>query len=106
MSVGKPKSLDTFWIHRCVMDARKQMGMHTDKAFYEHLLRMVVLCYQRTQYEPEPVKKSLFALLKLLLEDARGTEQFFVAKRYRNLEKAILQGEYRKYCLICKVGLC
>lgn len=106
MSVGKPKSLDTFWVHRCVLDARKELGMGTDKAFYEHLLRMMVLCHQRTQHEPEAVKRSLFVLLRALLEDARGTERFSVDKRYRNLEKAILRGEYGKYCLICKVGLC
>ena len=34
-----------------------------------------------------------------------ATNTFTVGKRYRNLEKAVVQGEYGKYCLICKFGL-
>lgn len=104
-STGKPKSIDTFYVQRCVLNARSQLGMHTDKAFYEHLLKMVVLCYKRTQREPEVVKKSMFIMLKDMLESARGTNDFAVSKQYQNLEKAIIRGEYGKYCVLCKFGL-
>ena len=30
LSVGKPKSIDTFYVHRCVLKARKELGMQTD----------------------------------------------------------------------------
>ena len=104
-SIGKPKSVDAFYVQRCVLNARQTLGMKTDKAFYEHLLKMVVLCYQRTANEPESVKKSMFVLIQDMLKTARGTNTFTVGKRYRNLEKAVVQGEYGKYCLICKFGL-
>ncbi len=103
-SIGKPKSIDTFYVQRCVLNARNQLGLHTDRAFYEHLLKMVVLCYQRTQNEPEIVKKSIFVMLKNMLEAARDTNVFAVSKQYKNLEKAIIRGEYGKYCVICKFG--
>ncbi len=102
VSVGKPKSIDTFWVQRCVVKARKELGLSADKAFYEHMLRMTVLCYQRTQNEPEAVRRSMFTLMKTLLEDIRGTESFSVDRRYRKLEKAIIRGEYGKYSLICR----
>lgn len=104
ISVGKPKSIDAFYIQRCVLNARNQLGMHTDKAFYEHLIKMVVLSYQRTQQEPQFIKKSLFIMLRSMLETARGTNAFNISKKYRVLEKAIIRGEYNKYCILCKFG--
>ena len=103
-STGKPKSIDTFYIQRCVLNARNQLGMHTDQAFYEHLLKMVVLSYQRTQKEPELIKKCLFIMFRNMLETARGTNEFNVSKRYRTLEKVIIRGEYNRYCILCKFG--
>lgn len=105
VSIGKPKSIDTFWIQRCVVKARKELGLSADKAFYEHMLRMTVLCYQRTQNEPEEVRRSMFALMKTLLEDVRGMNLFSVDKRYQKLEKAIIKGDYGKYSLICRFNL-
>ena len=105
VSIGKPKCIDTFWVQRCVMKARKELGLSEDKAFYEHMLRMSVLCYQRTQNEPEVVRRSMFALMRTLLEDVRGTNLFSVDKRYKKLEKAILAEDYGKYSLICRFNL-
>lgn len=98
---GKPKSIDTFWVHRCVLKARKELGLETDIKFYEHLLRMVVLSYQRTVNVPVQIKKSLFALFGEMLRSERK-DDFRVSKRYVNLEKAILNKEYGRYCFLCK----
>lgn len=100
-SRGKPKSIDTYWIHRSVMQDRQKLGLVTDCAFYEHLLRMIVLSYQRTEAEPDAVKISMFVLWKEMLEQEKKGE-FAINSRYKYLEKAILEGDYKKYSILCK----
>lgn len=101
-SKAKPKSVDTFWVHRCVLDARKELGLAMDVGFYEHLLRMIVLSYKRTQGLPEPIKMALFVLFRDMLQTARENH-FVVNKCYKNLEKAILDGNYKRYAFLCKM---
>ena len=100
-SKGKPKSVDTYWVHRCVLRDRKILGLETDCAFYEHLLRMVALSFQRTEKEPEQVQMSLLVLWRELLEQERR-EDFNINTKYQILEKVILECDYRKYCVLCK----
>lgn len=102
VSVGKPKSIDAVYVQRCIVKARRELGLSTDKAFYEHMLRMSVLTYQRTMSEPDAVRRSIFVLMKSLLEDIRGTQSFPVDRRYRKLEKSIIDGDYAKYSLISR----
>lgn len=101
ISKGKPKSIDTYWIHRCVLRDRKILGLETDCAFYEHLLRMVALSFQRTEKEPKEVKMSLLILWKELLEQERK-DDFIINTKYQKLEKAILESDYGRYCVLCK----
>lgn len=101
VSKTKPKSIDTFWVHRCVLKARKELGLETDIKFYEHLLRMVVLSYKRTDKTPQLIQKSLFILVSEMLQSERK-DDFLVSKRYVNLEKAVLNKEYGRYCYLCK----
>lgn len=99
---GKPKSIDTFWIHRCVLAAREHLGLEADIKFYEHMLRMVVLSYKRTVSEPEPIKHSMFILFGEMLKNMRK-DSFKVRKRYANLEKAIMEKDYNRYAFLCKM---
>lgn len=100
-SRGKPKSVDTFYVLRSTMDARKQLHMHTDCAFYEHLLRIIPLCAQRVQNEPEQVQRAMFTLIRQMLEVERGNSVFEVHSQYKMLERTILSGDFRKYRILC-----
>lgn len=100
ISQGKSKSVDTYWVHRCVMQDRGKLGMVTDCAFYEHLLRMVALSYQRTKSEPMDVKKALMILWKDLLKQERKSE-FVLSSQYKFFEKAILECDYNRYRILC-----
>ena len=102
-SKGKPRSVETLYVLRSTLKARKQLGMKTDLAFYEHLLRIVPLCFQRTKYEPEIVQRSIFVLIKKLLEEERGDCGFAVDRQYKMLESAILNGDFRRYRILCSV---
>lgn len=101
ISQGNPKSLDTYWVHRSVMRDRKALGLVTDRAFYEHLLRMVALSFKRTEKLPYEVKTSLLVLWKEFLEQERKTD-FSMESRYRKLENAIMEGDYGKYSVLCR----
>jgi glycosyltransferase involved in cell wall biosynthesis len=98
---GKPKSMDAFWVQRCVLRDRKKLGFVTDQSFYEHLLRMVALCYRRTVDEPENVKIALMILWKDLLTQERS-EKFQLGPLYSNFEKAIFESNYNQYCVLCR----
>ena len=95
-----PKSIDTFWVHKCVLDARKELGLTTDVEFYEHLLRMVVLSYRRTKLVPENIRFSMFVLFRKMLMNERDGN-FIINRKYSNLDKAILVGNYNRYIFLC-----
>ena len=98
---GKSKSVDAYWVQQSVMHDRHMLGLVTDCAYYEHLLRMVALCYKRTVSEPEEVKKSLMVLWKDLLIQEHKTD-FVLASRYKKFEKAIFECDYGRYKILCK----
>ena len=103
---GKSKSIDTLYVLRSVLSARKELLLKTDRLFYEHLIRLIILGYKRTKNEPDNVKKSLFLLYKKILEDERSEcEKFQVSKQYQKLDRVILSGDYRKYCYLCEFCL-
>lgn len=97
----RPKGLDAYWVHKRVVLDRSEMGMMTDSAFYEHLLRMAALCYRRTEKQPEKVKIALMILWKDLLEQERK-EEFSLKPKYQRFEKAILNSEYGRYSVLSK----
>lgn len=100
-SKGKPKSIDTFWVHRCVLEAREKLGLKVDVDFYEHLLRMVILSYRRTELEPKQVKICLLILFREMLQSVRK-DDFIVKQYYKNLEVAIMNLDYNRYSFLCK----
>lgn len=100
-SAGKPKSIDTFYVLRSVLEARRTLGLETDSAFYEHLMRLMILCVQRTNREPLPVRKSIFTLLQVLLEQERCRAEVHLQKQYDQLENLLIRGDYRRFRLLC-----
>ena len=104
ISAYKPKCLDTLWVNLCVLDARKQLGLKTDVNFFEHMLRQIILNYKRTINEPEAVKKSLFVMTRKMLLELNEEGPFRISEDHRCLEAAILNKDYRKYCLLCRLS--
>lgn len=98
---SKPKSVDTYWVHQRIMQDRCSLGMVTDCAFYEHLLRMVALSYRRTEMQPKEVKIALMILWKDLLEKERK-DGFVLRPKYKRFEKAIRNCDYGKYSILSK----
>lgn len=96
------KAVDTLWVHQCVLKARVGLGLPTDIKFYEHLLRMIILSYKRTKHTPETIRLSLFVAFRDMLLSVRESH-FVVNKRYTKLEKAIIEGNYRRYSILCNV---
>ena len=101
-SKGNPKSIDSYWVHQCVFSARKTLGLKTDKDFYEHILRMIVLSHQRTEAEPELVRISQFVLFGKLLQTMKK-DDFIIGRYYNNLEKYILKSDYGKFSFLSEM---
>ena len=96
-----PKAIDTYWVHKCVLEAREQLGFTTDVKFYEHMLRMIILSYKRTKFAPENIKISLFISFREMLLTLRK-ENFKMNRKYKNLEKAIINKDYKKFVFLCE----
>ena len=100
-SKANPKAIDTLWVHQCVLEARNKLELPTDLKFYEHLLKMVVLSYNRTKHMPDAVQSAMFILFREMLLNIHQ-DHFVVSKRYQNLDRSILEGNYKRYSFLCK----
>lgn len=104
-AVGKPRSIDTFRITRKVTACRPSLGLEPEQGYYEELLRQLCLNYQRTAREPEAVKKSIFTLTGALLAQEKNGREYPLSRWYRELEQAVLTGNYRRYALLCRIPM-
>ncbi len=102
-AAGKPGSIDTFYVLRSVLEARRQRNLPTDSAFYEYLMGLMVQCIRRTGSEPDPVRKSIFTLFQKLLQEERCRADVEIPAQYNLLEELLLQGDYRRFRLLCAV---
>lgn len=99
MSQKAKKSLDSLWITLRLYEDRKYFGLKTDQAYYEYLLRMAVLTYQRTKDMPEEVKRAIFVVYADFL--ARNCAQMNTQK-HGDLERALRTGRYALYRAYCQ----
>lgn len=56
---GRPKALDSFWITKALYEDRRLFSLENTQLDYEGLLDMILLTYERTQRQPEPVRQAL-----------------------------------------------
>lgn len=98
---AKPGSIDTFYVLRSVLEARRTLGLPTDSAFYEDLMGLMIQCMQRTRREPRQVQKSIFTLFQVLLQQERCRADVHLRKQYDQLENLLIRGDYRKFRLMC-----
>ena len=97
----KPGSIDTFYMLRSVLEARQILGLPTDSGFYEQILLQMIQCIRRSSRDPERVRKSIFTLFQKLLQEQRCLADIHLGSQYDQLEELLLQGDYRKFRLLC-----
>lgn len=95
------KRVDSYWIMLLVHEDMKKLGISISLKSYQHTMGHIVFTYRRTVLLPENIKKNIFL----------GTRRFMKENysKYMNstnvdylLAKAILDKDYKKYCLFCE----
>lgn len=104
-AVCKPKSLDSLWLYRRLLEERKLFDLSITQADYEHFLEMVRLTYSRTRGLDEDVKRSVFSLQIQLKREYFAS--FISEGGYvnRNVEKALTEHRYKWYVLMGELPL-
>lgn len=98
------KSLDSFYITKKLLAERKIHGLPYDQPEYEYFLRMVSLTFQRTKNLDEKISRYIFLLQCELMAqyfDGFRTE----TKKYKYLEKALRNNDYKTYIFRNIIGL-
>lgn len=103
-SMNKPKCIDTFYITEAVFHDREKFGLTIDQNYYEYILRQILSNYNRTRFMPMKIQESIFV----------ATRQFFMnhfqcyqteAKKLRYLEKALIDNNFKLYCIASRYTL-
>ena len=95
----KKKSIDTLYVTISLYGDRKRLGITSDQAYYEYILRMAKLIYLRTRYQPEEIKKAIFLVFSSFVN-----QEFheFCSGGDADLEYAIRNKKYELYVLWCE----
>lgn len=97
----KPKCADTYWITERMLKEHKERDLAIDSAFYDELLRQVLLNFRRMRKVPERIKEAVFVLTADLLE--RFFEKDNVKPSiHRPLRQALKERDYGVYALYCR----
>ena len=101
-SRGNPKSLDSLWITRRLLEERKLFGLDYTQESYEYFLSMVNLTYQRTKYLGAEVAQSVFVVQKMLMDQYYTGYSCTSNPKKIKIQEALQKNDFRKYILACE----
>lgn len=100
--VKRPKCLDALYVHLHMYADRQRLGLAHSDYYYHFMLRMVALCYVRTRFQPEEVRKAIFTVWVDFFGksfcDFRADGSVYSA-----LERSLRTGNYGLYRLCCQL---
>lgn len=98
----RPKALDSFWITKALYADRPFFSLENTQFDYELVLNMILLTFERTQYQPKNIQQALMVQWEAFL-----AEQFpgFHTHRaaFETLEDAIHRHNFTLYRLCCQL---
>ncbi len=98
---SSPKCADTFYITERMMEEHAVRGLPCDRAYYDELLRQVLLNARRMRKTPSDIREAVFILTGELFE--RYFERADVRPTiHKGLRKALLARDYGSYRLYCR----
>lgn len=102
-SVGNPKAIDSYWILEYCLDMSDQLQLERNDVFYGQLLyHCGFILWSRVKALPEDVQMAAFVLAAKLVEDNRISVRRELKYLYREVEDALLQRNFAKWCLASK----
>lgn len=99
-SVGKPRSVETYWILEALMQERQQMGLPMDEAFYNFLLLQLRLNQLRLSDLDEKIQESAFVISCDLLQ--KYFEPGVMRGKEKNLIKALKNRDFGMFRMCCR----
>lgn len=98
----KPKSLDSLWITMQLYKDRQKLGLKSDNAYYDYLMHMAVLSYQRICHMPEEIKKSFFVVYSdFIKKNFEGLK----SEKYSDIDFALRNKRYLYFKIYAKFNL-
>ncbi len=101
---SSPKCIDTWYITDYLTGEHIRRGLSGDPAFYDELLRQVLLNFRRMRKTPREIKEAVFVLTARLLNEEferNGVRPTI----HPALRRALLHRDYGAYCLYCRTHL-
>jgi glycosyltransferase involved in cell wall biosynthesis len=96
----KNKSIDTYWILELMLEDIKKLKVKPSQDIYEHTLGQVITNFKRTAELTEVIKQSIFILTCQIL-NTEFKEYQTEDKKFKKLEKAIREENYKEYYFSC-----
>ena len=99
---AKPKSLDSLWVTFQLHEDRKKLGLKNDDDYYDYLIHMAILTYQRISLMPEDIKKAFFIVYSGFI---KKNFEGFTSKQYKEVAFALKNNRYLYFKLFAKLNL-
>ena len=98
-SIGKKKSVDSYWITEACLEEFDAFGIKYDQRAYEYLLRQSITNAKRIRRQPCIVRRAIFVLTAELME------KYFAgfgiqAEEMRDIERALRKRQFLKFDLL------
>lgn len=103
-SGGNPKSVDTYWITQKLMGIRENMGVVTNRLYFNKIMAQLIINQKRLVMLPEYIQESIFVLSADLVEKY-FPKNMIVKNKNKPILKILLRkdwGTYKKYCKYIK----
>lgn len=101
-SKGKPKSLDSLWITKRLLQEREAFHLQLTQDSFAYFLNMVKLTYHRTKYLGAEVAQAVFVLQRMLLNRYYSAYETISGGKIVKLKKALRTNDFRRYILACE----
>lgn len=94
------KCIDSYYIAKQTYYDRLKLGEHNNLDYYNWLLQMIKLTYQRTRFQPKEIRTALFVLFSEWIK--RDFQEFNTDKtELKELEVSLKNSNYSMYELYC-----
>lgn len=106
-SIGNPKSIDTFYITRSLLQDAQRLGLlQRYKEYYiNQVIRQIRINALRTFVLGDIASKSIFVLTKCLIESLFESSDYEILSKKKMLN-SILNNDYAQYRRLCCLGIC
>lgn len=99
---SKSKCVDSLWITMQLFEDRKKFSLSITNEYYEYILHMIVLTYNRVQYQPKSIQYAVFVSFADFI-NKNFTEYNAIHYKEKIIEKICREYNFNKLILYSKL---